>query len=992
MAEQGADVVASRARADVPTKGYALNAAVESYGGPVRELTASLLKTLPAGALREITDALNPTSPTEGATERSTEELGARALSAIWLCHRLTGRDEVTPDELVAWFFGAAAKKKVLSIDKAASALRKASAALPQRLDELSTLLPYVLDPHGPGSRLSVMKDASTKSARKAKKAAGVFYTPGDVADFMVHHALEATDEVLKRSILDVACGTGVFLRAALRAVTKDDPNTTLTVATENLFGIDIDAWAVCASSFVLLHDVLRTNARTRLLPMSIWTRIRKHFACVDALTIDQAKNDIASRVWLGELFPSLCAGADIIVGNPPYTELGPRPDLAQLAQSFATLRAPKLANADTFPMFLEQMVRLTSSDGTGSMVIPLSVASNSGKQFVALRQFIAKTPGEWRFAFFDREPHALFGEDVKTRNAVVHWRRNKKATHIWTGPMKKWRGDDRAKMLGAIQYTRTLKDIAQGIPKLDGSQQAEAFDLLHRQPHTLKHFVPVWGNATLAASGRAKPASVFVAPTAYNFIGVSRPTTFPLGDGEALSENQLVRLTCASEADAHAVYALLSSRLTFWWWHVLGDGFHVTTSMLQDLPFAAALSGTAGKTLSSLGARLWKAVAASPVRSVNRGKTSFSFSVNGHPPLRDEIDGIVCDALGLPASFVTVLNAFVSNVIEARSNTAPGQTSEAVTQNALDWPPTPAKPTREMKDRSVLTKEEWREYTKTVWSIANKSHPDHPAIFPIEIPHRLTKLFSFYGETVLDPFAGTGTTAKAAIPLGRRALCVEQNPEYALIIRKECGVLRNGHDPGFAPLYVVEGDSRDLSFAADNSVGLVVTSPPYWNKADYGSGLSNLGNIGSYPTFIESMRPVLAECHRVLMPGRKLCLVTANVNQHTDHGLLTFPLATDMAVLLRDLGFVMVNELIWSKDGTGGKWGSYGDQRPIFGSYPHPPNFLFKNVHEYILIFAKPPATKTKGPKVKPYSELMAPETRARLVRLPIDLPTIES
>src|SRR5215469_3309448 len=90
-------------------------------------------------------------------------------------------------------------------------------------------------------------------------------------------------------------------------------------------------------------------------------------------------------------------------------------------------------------------------------------------------------------------------------------------------------------------------------------------------------------------------------------------------------------------------------------------------------------------------------------------------------------------------------------------------------------------------KEKSKVTKEEWREYTKTVWSIANTSHDDHPAVFPVEIPLRLTKLFSFYGETVLDPFAGTGSTAKAAIPLGRRTICVEQNPVYAKLIRSEC-------------------------------------------------------------------------------------------------------------------------------------------------------------------------------------------------------------
>ena len=52
-------------------------------------------------------------------------------------------------------------------------------------------------------------------------------------------------------------------------------------------------------------------------------------------------------------------------------------------------------------------------------------------------------------------------------------------------------------------------------------------------------------------------------------------------------------------------------------------------------------------------------------------------------------------------------------------------------------------------KEKSRVTKEEWREFTKTVWHIANTSHDKHPAVFPKEIPHRLVKLFTFYGETV---------------------------------------------------------------------------------------------------------------------------------------------------------------------------------------------------------------------------------------------------
>jgi DNA modification methylase len=278
---------------------------------------------------------------------------------------------------------------------------------------------------------------------------------------------------------------------------------------------------------------------------------------------------------------------------------------------------------------------------------------------------------------------------------------------------------------------------------------------------------------------------------------------------------------------------------------------------------------------------------------------------------------------------------------------------------------------TPEIKEKSKLTKEEWREYTKTVWHIANTTHKVHPAVFPIEIPKRLIKLFTFYGETVLDPFAGTGITAQAAIPLGRNAVCVEQNPEYVGVINAECIGLRNGR-PAEESLCVINGDSRNLSIES-GSVHLVVTSPPYWNKANYGDRPENLGNVASYPGFFREIRPVFEECFRVLEPGRKLCVVTANVNQHTDHGLLTFPLAADFTVMLREIGFVLINELIWSKDGTGGRWGSSGAQRPIFGSYPYPPNLLFKNVHEYILIFAKPAPGRTKARTVLPYADLMS-------------------
>jgi site-specific DNA-methyltransferase (adenine-specific) len=276
--------------------------------------------------------------------------------------------------------------------------------------------------------------------------------------------------------------------------------------------------------------------------------------------------------------------------------------------------------------------------------------------------------------------------------------------------------------------------------------------------------------------------------------------------------------------------------------------------------------------------------------------------------------------------------------------------------------------PTAEEKEASRLTKEEWREYTKTVWSIANTTDPDHPAVFPPEIPRRVIKMFSFVEDLVLDPFAGIGTSAHVALELGRRAVAVEQNPGFASRIRRE-------HDDAVArrDLEVHVGDCRDLSFLDDSSVGLIVTSPPYWNKAEYGGNGCNLGNVAGYREFLRSMKPAFEEFVRVLEPGRKLVVITANVNQFTDHGLLTFPLAADMLSLMRDVGLVIVGEVIWNKDGTGGRWGSSGAQRPIFGSYPFPPNLLFKTVHEHILIAATPPARRVRNPRALPYEELMA-------------------
>lgn len=95
----------------------------------------------------------------------------------------------------------------------------------------------------------------------------------------------------------------------------------------------------------------------------------------------------------------------------------------------------------------------------------------------------------------------------------------------------------------------------------------------------------------------------------------------------------------------------------------------------------------------------------------------------------------------------------------------------------------------KEIKEKSKLTTEEWQKWAiNSIWEMqpAKAKAEGHPAPFPKELPMRLIKLYSFWGDTVLDPFAGTGTTLLAAQELGRKSIGFELNPEYIKLINKK--------------------------------------------------------------------------------------------------------------------------------------------------------------------------------------------------------------
>ena len=103
---------------------------------------------------------------------------------------------------------------------------------------------------------------------------------------------------------------------------------------------------------------------------------------------------------------------------------------------------------------------------------------------------------------------------------------------------------------------------------------------------------------------------------------------------------------------------------------------------------------------------------------------------------------------------------------------------------------PGPAKKVaQDIKEASKLTKKEWKEYFSGHWHFGGARQLGHEAMFPEELPRRLIRMFTFVGDTVLDPFLGSGTTVKAALDLGRNAVGYEINESFMEIIREKVGL-----------------------------------------------------------------------------------------------------------------------------------------------------------------------------------------------------------
>ena len=263
------------------------------------------------------------------------------------------------------------------------------------------------------------------------------------------------------------------------------------------------------------------------------------------------------------------------------------------------------------------------------------------------------------------------------------------------------------------------------------------------------------------------------------------------------------------------------------------------------------------------------------------------------------------------------------------------------------------------------LTGTDWLRYSISVWNDIRKTPAEialgHPATFPLMMADRLMQcLVQENDRTVLDPFAGSGSTLLAACERGLNAIGVDLSADYLALARErlETGGYREatldelGNER--SRFVLLKADARELnSLLPPGSVDFCLTSPPYWDilrrqrSADrktarhYGDRTADLGAIQDYPAFLDALGEVFAGVLQALRPGGYCCVVVMDLRKRAKF----FPLHQDLASRMRELDFVYDDLIIWDRRAE------YNNLRPL--GYPY--RFRINKVHEFILIFQKP-------------------------------------
>lgn len=165
-----------------------------------------------------------------------------------------------------------------------------------------------------------------------------------------------------------------------------------------------------------------------------------------------------------------------------------------------------------------------------------------------------------------------------------------------------------------------------------------------------------------------------------------------------------------------------------------------------------------------------------------------------------------------------------------------------------------------------------------------------------------------------------------------------------------------------------ISGDCRQMSLTENESVDLIVTSPPYWQLKDYGHS-NQIGFNQNYEEYVDSLNLVWMECFRVLRSGCRLCInIGDQFARAAYYGRYkVVPIHSEIIRFCETIGFDYMGSIIWQKPTTMHTTGG----GIVMGSYPYPRSGIVKMDYENILLFKKPGKCKAPPSDIKNLSKL---------------------
>lgn len=209
--------------------------------------------------------------------------------------------------------------------------------------------------------------------------------------------------------------------------------------------------------------------------------------------------------------------------------------------------------------------------------------------------------------------------------------------------------------------------------------------------------------------------------------------------------------------------------------------------------------------------------------------------------------------------------------------------------------------------------------------------------------------VYSLGSETLLslDGLVPSAAIAMALKNHQKAIPALAKNPDMVEQIERAVRQIPTHHQ-------LLLGDSRRMDQLADNSVHLVVTSPPYWTLKEYPDRDGQLGQIQDYEGFLAALDEVWQHVFRVLVPGGRMVVVVGDVllprRRFGRH--VVFPLHASIQEHCRRIGFDNLSPIIWHKIGNAKFEVENGSG---FLGKPYEPNAVIKNDIEYILFQRKP-------------------------------------